>query len=129
MEMTLLIILMIGIEVFRPQRDLRSLLHNGMMAYRQHKASSKSLTLNLRVCEPNEPTNLQQPLEPRISFNDVTFQYPAATEATLHKLNINVEPGERIGIVGVKRIWEKHHRETPTSLLRPHKWSHHARRA
>ena len=53
-----------------------------------------------QVCEPNEPTNLQQPLEPRISFNDVTFQYPAATEATLHKLNINVEPGERIGIVG-----------------------------
>ena len=28
---TLLMVLMAGIEVFRPQRDLRSLLHNGMM--------------------------------------------------------------------------------------------------
>ena len=28
---TLLVVLMAGIEVFRPQRDLRSLLHNGMM--------------------------------------------------------------------------------------------------
>ena len=101
MEMaTLLIILMIGIEVFRPQRDLRALLHNGMMGLSAAQGIFKVFDTEPQVCEPNEPTNLQQPLEPRISFNDVTFQYPAATEATLHKLNINVEPGERIGIVG-----------------------------
>ena len=101
MEMaTLLIILMIGIEVFRPQRDLQALLHNGMMGLSAAQGIFKVFDTEPQVCEPNEPTNLQQPLEPRISFNDVTFQYPAATEATLHKLNINVEPGERIGIVG-----------------------------
>ena len=73
MEMaTLLIILMIGIEVFRPQPPSRS-LHNGMMGLSAAQGIFKVFDTGTQVCEPNEPTNLQQPLEPRISFNDVTF--------------------------------------------------------
>ena len=53
-----------------------------------------------RVREPEAPIILGQRLEPRISFENVTFCYPAATEPTLNGLNINVDPGERVGVVG-----------------------------
>lgn len=101
MEMTtLLIILMAGIEVFRPQRDLRALLHNGMMGLSAAQGIFKVFDTEPRVTEPIEPVILQEPLEPRISFENVTFHYPAASEATLNELNITVEPGERVGVVG-----------------------------
>lgn len=101
MEMTtLLIILMAGIEVFRPQRDLRALLHNGMMGLSAAQGIFKVFDTEPRVKEPVEPVVLEQQLEPRISFQNVTFHYPSAREATLNGLNITVEPGERVGVVG-----------------------------
>ena len=101
MEMTtLLIILMAGIEVFRPQRDLRALLHNGMMGLSAAQGIFKVFDTEPRVKEPVEPVVLEQQLEPRISFRNVTFHYPSAREATLNGLNITVEPGERVGVVG-----------------------------
>tara|TARA_B100001250_G_scaffold362712_1_gene341583 strand:- start:8559 stop:12140 length:3582 start_codon:yes stop_codon:yes gene_type:complete len=101
MEMTtLLIILMAGIEVFRPQRDLRALLHNGMMGLSAAQGIFKVFDTEPRVKEPVEPVILEQQLEPRISFQNVTFHYPSAREATLNGLNITVEPGERVGVVG-----------------------------
>ena len=101
MEMTtLLIILMAGIEVFRPQRDLRALLHNGMMGLSAAQGIFKVFDTEPRVREPEEPIILEQQLEPRISFENVTFCYPAATEPTLNGLNITVDPGERVGVVG-----------------------------
>ena len=43
MELTALVmILMLGVEVFRPLRDMRSLMHNGMVAWRLHRRSSIS---------------------------------------------------------------------------------------
>ena len=101
MEMsTLLIILMIGIEVFRPQRDLRALLHNGMMGLSAAQGIFKVFDSQPLVQEPFESPAFSEPLEPRISFKDVTFHYPKAAAATLQKLNIDVAPGERIGVVG-----------------------------
>ncbi|MBM46675.1 MAG: thiol reductant ABC exporter subunit CydC [Acidimicrobiaceae bacterium] len=101
MEMTtLLIILMAGIEVFRPQRDLRALLHNGMMGLSAAQGIFKVFDTEPRVKEPVEPVVLEQQLEPRILFQNVTFHYPSAREATLNGLNITVEPGERVGVVG-----------------------------
>ncbi len=101
MEMTtLLIILMAGIEVFRPQRDLRALLHNGMMGLSAAQGIFKVFDTEPRVKEPVEPVVLEQQLEPRISFQNVTFHYPSAREATLNGLNITVDPGERVGVVG-----------------------------
>ena len=101
MEMTtLLIILMAGIEVFRPQRDLRALLHNGMMGLSAAQGIFKVFDTEPRVKEPVNPVVLDEQLEPRISFQDVTFRYPSATEATLNGLNITVHPGERVGVVG-----------------------------
>ena len=101
MEMsTLLIILMIGIEVFRPQRDLRALLHNGMMGLSAAQGIFKVFDSQPLVQEPFESPAFSEPLEPRISFKDVTFHYPTAAAATLQKLNIDVAPGERIGVVG-----------------------------
>ena len=101
MEMTtLLIILMVGIEVFRPQRDLRALLHNGMMGLSAAQGIFKVFDTEPRVKEPVNPVVLDEQLEPRISFEDVTFRYPSAAEATLNGLSITVHPGERVGVVG-----------------------------
>jgi len=101
MEMTtLLIILMAGIEVFRPQRDLRALLHNGMMGLSAAQGIFKVFDTEPRVKEPVEPVVLQQQLEPQISFENVTFRYPSAREPTLNGLDISVQPGERVGVVG-----------------------------
>ena len=101
MEMTtLLIVLMAGIEVFRPQRDLRALLHNGMMGLSAAQGIFKVFDTQPRVREPDEAPVIQRPLEPRIAFEEVTFRYPSTAEAILNNLNISVDPGERVGVVG-----------------------------
>ena len=96
----LLIILMAGIEVFRPQRDLRALLHNGMMG--QSAAQGIFAVLDAEpVVEPAvNPVPLAEPLEPTVVFEGVVFHYPGATRPTLAGLDIRVAPGERVGVVG-----------------------------
>ncbi|MCB1591323.1 MAG: type I secretion system permease/ATPase [Alphaproteobacteria bacterium] len=36
----------------------------------------------------------------RVEFRDVSFKYPEATTHTLRNVNIVIEPGERVGIIG-----------------------------
>ena len=101
MEMaTLLIVLMAGIEVFRPQRELRSLLHNGMMGLSAAQGIFKVLDAEPRVERPATPVKLDGPLEPGLAFEDVVFNYPGASEPTLTGLDVILAPGERVGVVG-----------------------------
>ena len=96
----LLIILMMGVELFRPLRDLRAHLHTGMLGQ-----SSAHAIFQLLEAEPivsREGTAGRVDAEPSIRFENVTFSYPATENAsTVHDdLSFNVAPGERIGIVG-----------------------------
>ena len=97
---TLLIVLMAGIEVFRPQRDLRTLLHNGMMGLSAAQGIFKVLDARPLVERPSDPVDLDGPLEPRVEFDAVTFSYPGAAEPTLKELDLTLRPGERVGVVG-----------------------------
>ena len=97
---TLLIVLMAGIEVFRPQRDLRALLHNGMMGQSAAQGIFAVLDAEPIVEQPVNPVHLDGPLEPTVVFEDVVFQYPGARTPTLGGLDIQVAPGERVGVVG-----------------------------
>ena len=97
---TLLIVLMAGIEVFRPQRDLRTMLHNGMMGLSAAQGIFKVFDAEPRIQQPTTPVKLDGPLDPRLSFEGVVFSYPGTTEATLNELDVNVAPGERVGVVG-----------------------------
>lgn len=94
----LLIVLMAGTEVFRPLRDLRSLLHRGMMA-NAAAVGIKSL-LDATPPRPLRETADSPYLEPSIAFENVRFSYSDERGAALQDISFDVKAGERIGIVG-----------------------------
>ena len=96
----LLIVLMMGIEVFRPQRDLRALLHNGMMGRAAADDIFTVLNARPRVEPPAAPVELDGPLAPVVEFDDVSFAYPGGRRTAHRNLAFRVEPGERVGFVG-----------------------------
>ena len=109
----LLIVLMAGTEVFRPLRDLRSVLHQGMVG--QSAAAGIHALLAAEPLVPSAPTrsplhvDLPSPasgggpgrgLVPTIEFDDVHFAYPGGRQAAHDRLSFAVAAGETIGIVG-----------------------------
>ena len=97
----LLIVLMAGTEVFRPLRDLRVVLHQGILG------QSAAAGINaLFAAEPLVPA--QHPdrrasgglLLPTIAFEDVYFAYPGGRAAAHDGLSFSAAAGEKIGIVG-----------------------------
>src|SRR5438067_12006064 len=106
----LLIVLMAGTEVFRPLRDLRGVLHQGMVGQ-----SAAAGIHALLATEPLvKPSPLARPLTPilspdaaegvvgvpTIAFEDVCFAYPGGRGAAHDGLSFTVAAGEKIGIVG-----------------------------
>ena len=96
----LLVVLMMGIEVFRPQRDLRALLHNGMMGRAAADDILAVLSARPIVDPPSTPIHLDGPISPVVEFDDVSFSYPGGRRAAHRGLSFRVEAGERIGFVG-----------------------------
>ncbi len=103
-EMTieaLLIVLMCGTEVFRPLRDLRGVLHQGMVGQ-----SAAAGIQALFAAEPQVPPHhpgiraVAPPLVPTIAFEDVHFAYPGGRRAAHDGLSFTVSAGDKIGIVG-----------------------------
>ncbi|OCC05554.1 ABC transporter [Labrys sp. WJW] len=94
----LLIVLMTGTEVFRPQRDLRTLLHRGMVA----NAAAAGIKALLQAKPPRQPreTSACPKLEPSIGFDDVRFSYSDERGVALKGISFEVKAGERLGIVG-----------------------------
>ncbi len=96
----LLIVLMAGTEVFRPLRDLRTVLHQGMLG--QSAAAGINALLAAEPLVPEQPPG--QPaisrLLPTIAFEDVCFAYPGGRDAAHDGLSFTVAAGEKIGIVG-----------------------------
>src|SRR5271163_2919662 len=96
----LLIVLMAGTEVFRPLRDLRMVLHQGILG------QSAAVGINaLFAAEPLVPAQAdlpraRRPLLPTIAFEDVYFAYPGGRGAAHDGLSFTVAAGEKIGIVG-----------------------------
>jgi len=97
----LLIVLMAGTEVFRPLRDLRVVLHQGILG------QSAAVGINaLFAAEPlvqaqgTDRRRTTGPLLPTIAFEDVYFAYPGGRGAAHDRLSFTVAAGEKIGIVG-----------------------------
>jgi ATP-binding cassette, subfamily B, bacterial len=96
----LLVILMLGVEVFRPLRELRALLHQGMLG-----RSAAEGVFALLAAEPEVPAAVvgaEGParLAPTVAFEGVTFRYPGARRVAHDGLSLDVRAGERVGIVG-----------------------------
>lgn len=95
----LLVILMLGVEVYRPLRDLRSVLHQGMVGLSAAKGIYSLLDgtpVVQDVAEGVMPTQVA----PEIVFDNVTFHYPGSRRVTHQNLRFTVQAGERVGIVG-----------------------------
>ncbi|MCY4231128.1 MAG: ABC transporter ATP-binding protein [Alphaproteobacteria bacterium] len=96
---SLLVILMMGVEVFRPMRDLRAVLHQGMVGLSAAKGIYAILDAEQDVTDGPENAEADR-LEPAIAFEAVTFSYPGARGPAHKGLSFSVAPGERIGVVG-----------------------------
>ncbi|TAJ26225.1 MAG: ATP-binding cassette domain-containing protein, partial [Reyranella sp.] len=95
----LLIILMLGIEIFRPMRELRSVLHQGMVGLSAAQGIYRILDDHSSVADA-PPAPLSTVLAPTITFENVRFSYPG-TRRTVHDgLNFTAAAGERLGLVG-----------------------------
>ena len=95
----LIMILMMGVEVFRPLRDMRSLMHNGMVAQASAQTIFHLLDSKPIVTENPRGANTDT-LSPTISFEDVTFAYPSSRRTAHESLSFDVAAGERVGFVG-----------------------------
>ena len=107
----LLVVLMMGIEVFRPQRDLRALLHQGMVGTAAADGvfallAGRPIVEYARAEGPEEPGRPEEPekpesdLEPTVEFDAVHFTYPGARRPAHRGLGFRIEAGERVGFVG-----------------------------
>ncbi len=97
----LLIVLMAGTEIFRPLRDLRSVLHRGMLG--QSAAVSIHALMDAQPLTPAPDTRAARAaparLAPTIEFDEVAFSY--TPERRAHQgLAFSIAAGERVGIVG-----------------------------
>ena len=94
----LLIVLMAGTEIFRPLRDLRSVLHQGMVG--QSAAAGVHALLEQADALPAGTGAAIPGLRPEIEFDTVGFAYPGGRGAAHDGLSFHVAAGERVGIVG-----------------------------
>jgi ATP-binding cassette subfamily C protein CydCD len=133
----LLVVLMAGTEVFRPLRDLRAVLHQGLvgqsaaagvLALLQARGPMEAPAGDAEAPLPDARAGIQLPGSRRphdvaqragpdggqlnepialpsdgalsISFEDVGFTYPGSRRATHTGLSFDIQPGERVAIVG-----------------------------
>jgi len=93
----LLVILMLGVEVFRPLRELRILLHQGMLGT---SAARGIFALLDAVPAVADRAPGLEPADAGVAFEGVTFAYPGARRPAHVELSFAVRPGERVAIVG-----------------------------
>jgi ATP-binding cassette subfamily C protein CydCD len=95
----LLIVLMLGVEIFRPMRELRTVLHQGMVGLSAAQGIYQILDDRPLVADAPGAT-LASPLAPTIAFEGVRFHYPGTRRIVHDGLDFCAAAGERIGIVG-----------------------------
>ena len=101
----LLVILMLGVEVYRPMRELRSVLHQGMVGMSAAQGIYQILDAEPLVADAPQPAQVP-PLSPNsasemgIAFEQVRFRYPGTRRDIHGGLDFTIRPGERIGVVG-----------------------------
>ncbi|MDE2515424.1 MAG: ABC transporter ATP-binding protein [Rhodospirillales bacterium] len=94
----LLIVLMAGTEIFRPLRDLRSVLHQGMVG--QSAATAVHALLDAQSGMPVRHAPRVENLTPAIAFEQVGFAYPGRRGDAHAGLDFSIAAGETVGIVG-----------------------------
>ena len=95
----LLVILMLGVEIYRPMRELRTVLHQGMLGLSAAQGIYRIFDAAPAVVDA-PPASLPGPLAPTIEFDDVRFRYPGTRRLVHDGLSFSAAAGARIGLVG-----------------------------
>jgi ATP-binding cassette subfamily C protein CydCD len=93
----LLVILMLGVEVFRPLRELRVLLHQGMLGLSAARGIFRLLDAAPAV---RDGAPGPEPRDAGVAFEDVTFAYAGGRRAAHERLSFGIRAGERVAFVG-----------------------------
>ena len=102
----LMIVLMLGVEVFRPLRELVQLYHDGVMAMSSAEGIFAIMDSPAAVSDPDgeRETHLTAgavgDLNPEITFEDVSHAYSEGRRPALHDLSFALHEGETLGLVG-----------------------------
>ena len=97
---TLLVVLMLGVEVFRPLRELTMLYHKGMLGMSAATAVFDLLDAKPQVDDVEAESEVDPTLQPTLKFEDVTFAYPTGRSDALSNLSFELKAGETLGVVG-----------------------------
>ncbi|MBM3600167.1 MAG: ABC transporter ATP-binding protein [Alphaproteobacteria bacterium] len=97
---TLVVVLMLGVEVFRPFRELRDLLHTGMLGQAAAEAMLGLLARTPAIEDAQSASSNERSLAPTIAFEKVTFAYAGGRGAAHRDLDFKVAAGERVALVG-----------------------------
>ena len=97
---TLVIVLMLGGEVFRPVRELASLYHQGMVAMASAEGIFSLLATPVDIIGPKSSCGQEYTVPPEIRFQAVTFGYEGGRRSALQELSFTLNPGETMGLVG-----------------------------
>src|SRR5438067_3603631 len=91
---TLVIVLMLGVEVFRPLRELVALYHRGMVAMSATTAIYALLDAKPDVTDPAATTPAApEALVPEVRFEDVHFGYASRRTEALRGVTFTLEAG------------------------------------
>jgi ATP-binding cassette, subfamily B, bacterial len=96
---TLLIVLMLGVEVFRPLQQLSRIYHEGMMGQSAANSVYELLDTPPAIDDPETPKQPEY-IKPEIRFENVTFGYGADREPALIDFSFHLREGETLGVVG-----------------------------
>jgi ATP-binding cassette subfamily C protein CydCD len=97
----LLIVLMMGVEIFRPMRELRVLLHQGMLGQSAAEGLFALLDAKPLVREAaSVDARTEDKLAPSLKFENVNFSYPGGRQPAHRDLSFEIKAGERVGVVG-----------------------------
>jgi ATP-binding cassette subfamily C protein CydCD len=96
---TLLVVLLLGVEVFRPMRDMVQLLHSSMLAVAATRGMYQLLDSSPEVEPPATPVSPLE-LRPIVQFERVTFGYEGGRRTALTDVSFELLPGQTLGVVG-----------------------------
>ena len=98
---TLVIVLMLGGEVFRPVRELASLYHQGMVAMASAEGIFSLLDTPITVEEPTDDRRVADTdPAPEVTFDSVDFAYEGGRRPALREMSFTLRAGETLGLVG-----------------------------
>ncbi len=97
----LLIVLMLGVEVFRPMRELTNLYHQGMTVISSAHSVFDIMDEPVTILESEAAANGPAPeITPEVSFEGVTFGYDSGHRPALQDVTFDLRRGETLGVVG-----------------------------